>query len=890
MFIVLLVTSLPAYALRLKIDPELIDPAKEPYQFEVKIEDAADLSAFQFDLLYDRTVMTIDKVELGAFVTDAEKDFYELPASINNNQGKLAYGAFSMDGTEGPSGDGILALITYTPLSSDAVGTLVFDDKRTFLIATQVDGALPRELEDARITPTCEITVSPGTNGTIIPSGDDGVLAVAKEEDQTFTISPEDHRYEIASVTINGNPLDAPVSSHTFENLTCDNNETYSIAASFTMKRFDITPGVSGEGGTISPAAPVTADYGSSRTFIITPQSTSPDQCYHITDVKVDGRSVGIVSSYTFENVTTNHTITASFAINSYTITPTWEPANSPGCGISPSDSANLICGSQTFDIIAADGYQTGDVLVNNSSVGAVASYTFSADNMAGRNEHTIHAKFVPPEFHTIGISVSDGGTTSPPPGPLKVAHGSDQTIIMVPDDCYRVPDVTVDDDSEGAVTSYKFSNVTVSHNIHADFEKITYTIKVDAGFGGGTDPPGDSSGNITAECGSSQNFTITPDDCYQIADVRIDGESVGAVDSYPFINIRDGHTIQAAFEKIPYTITATAGKNGTIRPSGDITVLCGEEQKFTITPNEGFPVQEVIINGEVITCEETEACEESEGKIEYTFNIRENGHRIHARFEGDDTITAIAAGSGGKIDPSGEVPMAEGEDQTFAITPGAPALLDVLIDGESVGPVTEYTFEIVREGHTIIAVFEEVTITANAEENGEIEPSGEVKVPFGQNQIFTITPDPCYQIADVRIGEGDSAVSVMNDVIITDPSGAGDYELKNVTQENMLSVIFERITIAGDINDDGSVDLSDAILTLKVICGIDIITPNEAETGGDGNSEMEITEKITRCADVGKDGKIGTEEAVYILKTLAYPEEDEGGQGISEPDDPENL
>jgi len=49
MFVVLFISSLPVYALKLKIDPELIDPGKEPYQFEVKIEDAADLSAFQFD-------------------------------------------------------------------------------------------------------------------------------------------------------------------------------------------------------------------------------------------------------------------------------------------------------------------------------------------------------------------------------------------------------------------------------------------------------------------------------------------------------------------------------------------------------------------------------------------------------------------------------------------------------------------------------------------------------------------------------------------------------------------------------------------------------------------------------------------------------------------------
>ena len=63
-----------------------------------------------------------------------------------------------------------------------------------------------------------------------------------------------------------------------------------------------------GTGGSISPSGAVTVNNGENKTFTITPASG-----YAISDVKVDGASVGAVSSYTFSNVTANHTIHASF-------------------------------------------------------------------------------------------------------------------------------------------------------------------------------------------------------------------------------------------------------------------------------------------------------------------------------------------------------------------------------------------------------------------------------------------------------------------------------------------------------------------------------------------------------------------------------------------------
>lgn len=59
-------------------------------------------------------------------------------------------------------------------------------------------------------------------------------------------------------------------------------------------------------------------------------------------------------------------------------------------------------------------------------------------------------------------------------------------------------------------------------------------------------------SGAVTVKRDESQSFTITPDSGYRIADVKVDGESVGAVASYTFENVTANHTIEATFEKKP--------------------------------------------------------------------------------------------------------------------------------------------------------------------------------------------------------------------------------------------------------------------------------------------------------------------------------------------------
>ena len=85
------------------------------------------------------------------------------------------------------------------------------------------------------------------------------------------------------------------------------------------------------------------------------------------------------------------------------------------------------------------------------------------------------------------------------------------------------------------------------------------YTIKATAGSGGSISP----SGSISVREGRDQTFTITPDKGYAVANVKIDGKSIGAVKSYTFKNVRRTHTIEVIFVK--GTASASTGDSSNL-------------------------------------------------------------------------------------------------------------------------------------------------------------------------------------------------------------------------------------------------------------------------------------------------------------------------------------
>lgn len=174
--------------------------------------------------------------------------------------------------------------------------------------------------------------------------------------------------------------------------------------ASYDKPTYTITTAVEGNGA-ISPSGTVIVEEAASQTFQIT-----ADSGYGVSDVLVDGTSVGALSEYTFENVTTNHTITAKF-IQAYAITASAEENGS----ISPSGAVSVNQGaSQAFAITANDGYAVNDVLVDGASQGAVSSYTFEA--VAA--DHTIAASFKRAKATlTMNVKPLGSGSATPASG-----------------------------------------------------------------------------------------------------------------------------------------------------------------------------------------------------------------------------------------------------------------------------------------------------------------------------------------------------------------------------------------------------------------------------------------------------------------------------------------
>ncbi|HRN80674.1 MAG TPA: MopE-related protein, partial [Ferruginibacter sp.] len=155
--------------------------------------------------------------------------------------------------------------------------------------------------------------------------------------------------------------------------LVDDNAGTYTITASANT------------GGSISPSGSVSVGCGDDQTFIMT-----ADPGFVILDVLIDGVSNGAISSYTFNDVSTTHSIEAYFSAigtNDYTIIAT----AGTGGGISPSGTSTVPQGSSiTYTITADPCYAVSDVWVNGTSVGAVTSYSFNNVNA----NHTIEASF----------------------------------------------------------------------------------------------------------------------------------------------------------------------------------------------------------------------------------------------------------------------------------------------------------------------------------------------------------------------------------------------------------------------------------------------------------------------------------------------------------------
>ncbi|MDL2297391.1 cadherin-like beta sandwich domain-containing protein [Bacteroidales bacterium OttesenSCG-928-B11] len=203
--------------------------------------------------------------------------------------------------------------LTIEATANDAGATVVGDGLKDNLIVGSNPFAITVTAEDGttelvyRVVVTRELyTITASVNGiggTIEP---EGIITLGHGESQTYTFVADD-TYQIKSVLIDGinNQQAITAGSYTFDNVT----ESHTIVVSFELKRYTITASVNGGNGTINPAGSNEYQHGSNATFTMI-----ANQGYFIEEVIVNGIKVGTEDTYTFTNITSNHSITVKFA------------------------------------------------------------------------------------------------------------------------------------------------------------------------------------------------------------------------------------------------------------------------------------------------------------------------------------------------------------------------------------------------------------------------------------------------------------------------------------------------------------------------------------------------------------------------------------------------
>ncbi len=215
-------------------------------------------------------------------------------------------------------------------------------------------------------------------------------------------------------------------------------------------------------GGTITPSGDIVVSDGENKTFTITANGG-----YKISRVEVDGTSVGAVSSYTFENVTEDHTIEAFFTTVS---------SGSPSGTITPKPPVDD----------EDDGFADTEVIVDGE-VHNIASSTVSSEKTEVEIDHDALQKEIEDANHHVIVKVdtkTDKVETKIMVKDVEVMAENDMDLtVIVNDISYVVPPTAVDtellkEEFPGVETSEIPFVVTVSHADDDKAAKVEAAVK----------------------------------------------------------------------------------------------------------------------------------------------------------------------------------------------------------------------------------------------------------------------------------------------------------------------------------------------------------------------------------------------------------------------------
>ena len=389
------------------------------------------------------------------------------------------------------------------------------------------------------------------------------------------------------------------------------------------VESYDITA-TAGEGGTITAEGladgKVSVTEGESATFTIT-----ANDGYEVSDVKVDGTSVGKRTSYTFENVTAAHTIEATFAFTNYTAANPFEfPTTKGTIKTLEAEHATTIteaCGATEWRCeVNSEAWASNGKYINSlnkTSTGADSvAYAYNAP-VAGTYKVTVTYRSGS-DTNKLAWSEQDGKITAsqvatPNSKVNNVLQAKTVEFNMVVTTAGAGTLVFTAPDGDSPQTD-KFDIELVKLADEADLTELQTAIT-----------------NAEAILNAADKDKYSAAALVELQELVNAGKRLTTASSQTDVDAKKAEiTAKTADIQTQFTITATAGNGGTIAPTGATKVYKGTSKAFTITPNAGYHVDSLTVDGTAVDV-----------VTEYTFSDVTANHTIAVTFAKDAMTVA---------------------------------------------------------------------------------------------------------------------------------------------------------------------------------------------------------------------------------------------------------
>ena len=322
------------------------------------------------------------------------------------------------------------------------------------------------------------------------------------------------------------------------------------------------------EGGTVAPAGQTT--YVSGQTVDVT---FTPDQGYQLASVKVNGRTVDVTDGAYTLVMDQSYAVSAAFEkipdVPVVMFQNDFEDVAGDrfpfhGWTVKVQDTSST-WKQYTYYSWKNEGNDSKHAYISNDWKGAQDEYLISpAVDLSGTRDGVLTFDFAYGEYgiknktFTATVEAStDGGKTWNAIWNFQDSYTGQQASNYIISGSAEVP-VPAEYNVDGVQFAFRYvhPNEDTTGQLAIDNVKLMavedgpvaqkYTITATAGEGGSITPAGE----VSVKEGASQTFAIAAQEGYAIADVLVDGQSVGAVDSYTFENVTANHTIAALFTK----------------------------------------------------------------------------------------------------------------------------------------------------------------------------------------------------------------------------------------------------------------------------------------------------------------------------------------------------